>query len=39
VSWVFRSFDPSARLGDRLPVPVELAGVRVTADAIHIADR
>jgi hypothetical protein len=39
VGWVFRNLDPSARLGDRLPVPVEIAAVRVTADAIRIADR
>jgi hypothetical protein len=38
VGWVFRNLDPSARLGDRLPVPVEIAAVRVTADAIRIAD-
>jgi len=36
VSWVFRNLDPSARLGDRLPVAVELAPVRVAADAIYI---
>jgi hypothetical protein len=38
VDWVFRNFDPSARLGDRLPVPLELAAVRVTAAAVRIAD-
>jgi hypothetical protein len=38
VGWVFRNLDPSARLGDRLPIPVEIAAVRVTADAIRIAD-
>ena len=38
VGWVFRNFDPSARLGDRLPVPVEMGAVRVAADAIRIAD-
>jgi hypothetical protein len=38
VGWVFRNLDPSARLGDRLPVPVEVAPVRVTPGAIRIAD-
>jgi hypothetical protein len=38
VGWVFRNLDPSARLGDRLPIPVEIAAVRVTAAAIRIAD-
>jgi hypothetical protein len=38
VGWVFRNLDPSARLGDRLPVPVEIAQVRVTADAIRLGD-
>jgi hypothetical protein len=38
VGWVFRNIDPSARLGDRLPVPVELASVRVTVDGIFIGD-
>ena len=38
VNWAFRNFDPSARLGDRLPVPLELATVRVTPAAIRIAD-
>jgi hypothetical protein len=36
VGWVFRNLDPSARLGDRLPVRVEIGAVRVTADAIYI---
>jgi hypothetical protein len=39
VGWVFRNFDPSARLGDRLPVPLELAPVRVTPASVRIADR
>jgi hypothetical protein len=38
VGWVFRNIDPSSRLGDRLPVPVELTKVRVTAEAIRIGD-
>jgi hypothetical protein len=38
VHWVFRNFDPSTRLASRLPVPVEIAGVRIAADAIRIAD-
>ena len=38
VSWVFRNIDPSSRLADRLPVPVEITKVRVTADAILIGD-
>ena len=36
VGWVFRTIDPSSRLADRLPVPVEITKVRVTADAILI---
>jgi hypothetical protein len=36
VGWVFRNIDPSSRLADRLPVPVEITKVRVTADAILI---
>lgn len=36
--WVFRNFDPSQRLADRLPVPVEIAGVRVAPDAVRIGD-
>jgi hypothetical protein len=39
VGWVFRNLDPSARLGDRLPVRVEIAAVRVAADAIYIGER
>ena len=38
VGWVFRNLDPSLRLGDRLPVPVEIGTVRVAADAIRIGD-
>jgi hypothetical protein len=38
VGWVFRNLDPSARLGDRLPVPVEIGPVRVAADAIRIGE-
>ena len=38
VGWVFRSIDPSSRLAERLPVPVEITKVRVTADAIRIGD-
>ena len=38
VGWVFRNVDPSSRLADRLPVPVEIAQIRVTADAIHVGD-
>jgi hypothetical protein len=38
VGWVFRNVDPSSRLADRLPVPVEITKVRVTADAIRIGD-
>jgi len=38
VGWVFRNLDPSSRLGDRLPVPVQLGAVRVAADAIRIGD-
>jgi hypothetical protein len=33
---VFRNLDPSARLGDRLPVAVEFGAVRVTPEAIYI---
>ena len=36
IGWVFRNFDPSARLGDRLPVLVEVGAVRVTPDAISV---
>ena len=36
---VFRNLDPSARLGDRLPVPVEIGAVRVAADGIYIGAR
>ena len=39
VGWVFRNLDPSARLGDRLPVPVEIGAVRVAADGIYIDAR
>ena len=38
VGWVFRNIDPSSRLAERLPVPVEITTVRVTADAIRIGD-
>lgn len=38
VNWVFRNFDPSARLASRLPVPVEIAPIHITPDAIRIAD-
>jgi len=38
VGWVFRNLDPSSRLAARLPVPVELAKVRIMADAIHVGD-
>ena len=38
VAWVFRSFDPSARLAERLPVPFEIASVRITPDAIRIGE-
>jgi hypothetical protein len=37
VGWVFRNFDASLRIGDRLPVPVEIAAVQVTRDAVRIA--
>jgi hypothetical protein len=36
IGWVFRNFDPSARLADRLPVAVEFGAVRVTPEAIYI---
>ena len=36
IDWVFRNLDPSGRIADRLPVRVELAGVRVADDAIRI---
>ncbi len=38
VGWIFRNLDPSSRVGDRLPFPVEIARVRIAADAIRIAD-
>ena len=38
VGWVFRNVDPSARLADRLPVPVEIARIRVTPDAVRIGE-
>jgi dolichyl-phosphate-mannose-protein mannosyltransferase/DUF2993 family protein len=38
VAWVFRNFDPSSRLAERLPVPLEIARVRITPDAIRIGD-
>ena len=36
--WIFRNVDPSSRIADRLPFPVEIARVRIAADAIRIAD-
>jgi hypothetical protein len=38
IDWVFRNVDPSGRIADRLPVPVELAAVRMAEDAIRIGD-
>ncbi len=38
IDWVFRNLDPSGRIADRLPVPVELAAVRVAEDAIRIGE-
>jgi hypothetical protein len=38
VGWVFRNIDPSARLAERLPFPVEIARVRISTDAIRIGD-
>jgi hypothetical protein len=38
IDWVFRNLDPSGRIADRLPVPVELAALRVTEDAIRIKE-
>ena len=38
IGWVFRNLDPSARLGDRLPIAVEFGAVRVTPEAIYIVD-
>jgi hypothetical protein len=36
VDWVFRNLDPSGRIADRLPVPVEISAVHVSEDAIRI---
>jgi hypothetical protein len=39
VDWVIRQYDPSGRIASRLPMPVEMAPISMTAEAIRIGGR